>query len=289
MITHGIYKIKFGSASPGQHTFFCDAGLKLSVINNSYIWTAANGSSIEIVQSQDPGLIEVQWASSQGNADFLDVNGVLHTFRSDVALAEVLDQDTETNTFAHKHRINQQVSTHDLTVPCAIAHVAVFTPDINASCELFKKIGFVVSDSVAGKAIFMRSKSNNPHHQILLAQSLDKTGLHHAALAVNDIYSVVTKGLHMASQGWKTVLGPGRHVISSSTHWYFDTDLGSFELSADEDYLTSEWTPTEYDPATLVAYEWAIEGGLDPVSRRQVGATQLTKTIHQPKHIVDKS
>jgi hypothetical protein len=126
----------------------------------------------------------------------------------------------------------------------------------------------------------MRSKEENPHHQILLVQSADKVGLQHAALAVADIYTVFTKGINMADNGWSTLLGPGRHVISSSTHWYFQTDLGAFEFTCDEDYLTGEWQPTVYDPNTSIAYEWAIEGGIDSSTRRQKNVQSVTKSIN---------
>lgn len=280
MITTGIYKLIFGHPDPKKCTFFKDAGMRLDMVDETCVWSTINGSSIDVVKSDTIGLVRVEWLSDT-DYEFVDPNSVKHVFRSDVKFVEVPNSSTKTNTYNYKVRINKQIEILDTTTPCAIAHVAIFTSDLTKSRELFERAGFVVSDSIEGKCVFMRSKENNPHHQLLLAYSAEKQGLQHAALAVNDIYTVFTKGLNMASNGWTTLLGPGRHVISSSTHWYFNTELGAFELTADEDYLTNEWQPTVYDPIDSVVYEWAIEGGLDPCTRRQTGVELQAKFIDQ--------
>lgn len=277
MITSGIYKLVFGHTNPESFNFCKDAGM---LLESHFVWTALNGSKVEIIHSDTIGLVSVVWASDT-DFEFVDINGIRHVFSSSAILTEVNQVSTKTNTYTDKVRINEQISIEDTTVPCAIAHVALFTEDIYKSSELFKNVGFVVSDMIKDKCIFMRSKPNNPHHQILLAQSVEKKGMQHVAFSVSDIYTVFTKGLNMASKGYTTLLGPGRHVISSSIHWYFNTDLGAFEFSCDEDYLTSDWQPNIYDPNNSIVYEWAIENGIDPCTRRQKGIESVSKFIDQ--------
>lgn len=280
MITTGIYKLVFEHPDPKSYNFFTDAGMDVSVKDNSIQWTAGNGSSIVINDSPATRLAIVEWVSDS-NFEFVDVSGVKHIFRNDVSLDQVHNVENKTNTFNNKVRINRQISIEDTTMPCGIAHVAIFTPDLEKSYKLFEHAGFIESDRINGKCIFMRTKEENPHHQLLLAYSPDKQGLQHVALSVNDVYTVFTKGMAMASKGWDTLLGPGRHVISSSTHWYFTTSLGAFELTCDEDYLTGEWDPNVYEPSTATVYEWAIEGGLDPSTRRQHGIGTAPKFIDE--------
>lgn len=280
MKTIGIYKLIFEHPEPESYKFFTDAGLVMSNTDSSCRWTASNGSSIEVNKGSVTRLVAVEWVSDT-NFEFVDVSGVKHIFNENISLIQVPDTATKTNSFNNKVRINSQISIKDTTIPCGIAHVAIFTPDLEESAKLFEHAGFIESDRIHGKCIFMRSKEENPHHQLLLAYSADKQGLQHAALAVNDVYTVFTKGMTMVSKGWDTLLGPGRHVISSSTHWYFTTSLGAFELTCDEDYLTGDWKPSVYDPGTSTVYEWAIEGGLDPSTRRQFGVGTTPKFIDE--------
>jgi hypothetical protein len=280
MNVSGIYKLKIATPDPTQHTFFRDAGMQLTIGNQSQQWNTLNGSSVELIESSNSGLLCVEWAADCDHR-FVDSTGIEHVFRSDVQFDAVPDTDTKTNTFSVKQRINRPISIKDTQAPCAIAHVAIFTADIHKSCQEFENLGFVISDMITDRAIFLRSRTENPHHQILLSQSDTNTGLHHVALAVSDVYSVITKGLAMAANGWNTLIGPGRHVISSSTHWYFNTGLGAFEFTCDEDFLTADWQYNVYDPLDVVVNEWAIEGGINPQTRTQHSVTPQAKFINQ--------
>ena len=72
--------------------------------------------------------------------------------------------------------------------------------------------------------------------------------------------------------GWETQLGPGRHPISSAYFWYFRNPAGGLiEYYADEDELTADWQPREFEPGPTVFAEWAIDGGIDGNTRRQKG------------------
>lgn len=75
----------------------------------------------------------------------------------------------------------------------------------------------------------------------------------------------------MSRCGWDTELGPGKHPISSAIFWYFVSPAGALvEYYADEDELTEEWQPREFTPGPTVFAEWAIKGGIDGHTRRQV-------------------
>lgn len=272
----GIHTLVFGKTDVSDRTILSDMGIKS--YENTY--TLLNGSSIEFSE-YGSGLLEVHWAvTGKERLSFVD-NGITHVFDPSLKFLEVDVTPTETNSYLSKQRINKQVPIDDDDGVCGIGHIAIYSSDIQETVDKFLENGFVITDSIKNKSVFLRSKQENPHHQILVMQSIEKQGFQHIALNVKDVYSVITKGLNLSSKGHKTILGPGRHVISSSTTWYFNTVLGAFELTADEDYLTNDWQPTVYDPVDSLVYEWAIEGGLDSCTRRQTGVELQAKFIDQ--------
>lgn len=272
----GIHTLVFGKTDMSDRTILSDMGITCQ--GNTY--TLLNGSTVRF-NEYGSGLLEIHWAvTGKEKSSFVD-NGITHVFDPSLKFTEVNVTPTETNSYLSKQRINKQVPIDDVTSVCGIAHIAVYSLDLQATVDKFLKNGFVITDSIKNKSVFLRSKQENPHHQILVMKSTEKQGFQHIALNVKDVYSVITKGLTISSRGHKTVLGPGRHVISSSTTWYFNTALGAIELAADEDYVTGDWEPTEYDPVDSLIYEWAIEGGLDPSSRRQTGVELQAKFIDE--------
>ena len=66
---------------------------------------------------------------------------------------------------------------------------------------------------------------------------------------MRDIHEVFGGGMHIDRCGWETQLGPGRHPVSSAYFWYFQNPAGALiEYYADEDVLTPEWQPREFEP-----------------------------------------
>jgi catechol-2,3-dioxygenase len=151
--------------------------------------------------------------------------------------------------------------------------VVFFVKDVAAVekfyCDLF---GFVPSDRYPGRGAFLRCAPEGGHHDLFLLQLPNgKAGLNHVAFAVRDIHEVFGGGLNMSRLGWSTQLGPGRHPISSAYFWYFQCPAGGLiEYYADEDYLDHEWEAREFEPGPTMFAEWAIEGGLDGNTRRQI-------------------
>ena len=154
-----------------------------------------------------------------------------------------------------------------------------FVKDVLA-CERFyvDRLGFVPSDRYPGRGAFLRCAPDGGHHDLFLLQRpAADAALNHVAFTVRDIHEVFGGGLHLSRCGWETQLGPGRHPVSSAYFWYFKNPAGALiEYHADEDQLTADWQPREFEPGPTVFAEWAIDGGIDGNTRRQ-------KSVEAPK------
>ena len=64
-------------------------------------------------------------------------------------------------------------------------------------------------------------------------------------------------GRRLTEKGWKTFVGPGRHVLGSNYFWYFKTPCGgNLELACDMDYVTDDWEAKEWDYSNDVIAAW---------------------------------
>lgn len=183
-------------------------------------------------------------------------------------------QSAEYNTWSRKGRIDQASPAYERAQPIEVGHVVFFVKDVQA-CERFyvDNFGFAASDRYPERGAFLRTAPDGGHHDIFLLQRPDKhAGLNHVAFTVRDIHEVFGGGMHISRCGWDTQLGPGRHPVSSAYFWYFKNPAGALvEYYADEDQLTADWQPREFEPGPTVFAEWAIDGGLDGNTRRQKG------------------
>ena len=183
-------------------------------------------------------------------------------------------QSAEYNTWNRKGRIDQASPAYERAQPIEVGHVVFFVKDVQA-CERFyvDNFGFAASDRYPERGAFLRTAPDGGHHDIFLLQRPDKhAGLNHVAFTVRDIHEVFGGGMHISRCGWDTQLGPGRHPVSSAYFWYFKNPAGALvEYYADEDQLTADWQPREFEPGPTVFAEWAIDGGLDGNTRRQKG------------------
>jgi catechol-2,3-dioxygenase len=184
-------------------------------------------------------------------------------------------RSAEYNTWSRKDRVNQRAPAYERAQPVEVGHVVFFVSDV-AACERFyvQNFGFATSDRYPGRGVFLRCAPDGGHHDLFLLQRPDGTpGLNHVAFAVRDIHEVFGGGMHISRRGWQTQLGPGRHPISSAYFWYFNNPSGGLvEYYADEDQLTADWSPRDFDPGPAVFAEWAIDGGIDGNTRRQKAA-----------------
>ncbi|WP_406622530.1 VOC family protein [Acidovorax sp. SDU_ACID1] len=303
----GIDEITYGVDDlPACRRFFTDWGLKLVAEEADQLtFETLNGCRVRVAANSRPGLPpaieegptlrEVVWGVEsaadlalyesriaplpgfvkQGNRiGCTDPNGLAVRFQV-TQKRDVQVGSAEYNTWDRKGRINQASPAYERATPIEVGHVVFFAKDV-AACERFyvDHFGFAASDRYPGRGAFLRCAPEGGHHDIFLLQRPDgHAGLNHVAFTVRDIHEVFGGGMHIARQGWETQLGPGRHPVSSAYFWYFKNPAGGLiEYYADEDQLTADWQPREFEPGPTVFAEWAIDGGLDGNTRRQKGA-----------------
>jgi catechol-2,3-dioxygenase len=190
------------------------------------------------------------------------------------------------NTWSSQPRVNQSSPIYERAIPIEVGHVVFFCADVPTSEAFYtSRFGFVSSDRYPGRGAFMRCAPSGGHHDLFLLQlPSGKRGINHVAFSVRDIHEVFGGGLHFSRCGWETQLGPGRHPVSSAYFWYFKNPAGGLiEYYADEDQLTADWQPREFEPGPSVFAEWAVDGGLDGHTRRQKGVEAGGKFLTEKK------
>jgi len=212
----------------------------------------------------------------------LDPHGLRVVFQKSAKRA--LDiQGSPSNAWGRVERIDTPSPVYERATPIEVGHVVFFTDNVLRAEAFYQQLGFVTSDRYPGRGIFMRCAPDAGHHDLFLLQLPGKgPGVNHVAFTVRDVHEVFGGGLHMSRCGWKTQLGPGRHPISSAFFWYFENPCGGLiEYNADEDHMTAAWQPRDFEPGPTVFAEWAIDGVIDGVTRRQpkveAGAGFLTE------------
>ena len=302
----GIDEISYGADDLAAcRQFFLDWGLNLvdeqadrlmfETLNGCRVIVAAtNHPSLPPAIEAGPTLREVVWGvqseadlalyadrirglpgfvQSSGRIGCTDPNGLAVRLQV-TQKRDVEVPSAEYNTWSRKGRIDQASPAYERAQPIEVGHVVFFVKDVQA-CERFyvDNFGFAASDRYPERGAFLRTAPDGGHHDIFLLQRPDKhAGLNHVAFTVRDIHEVFGGGMHISRCGWDTQLGPGRHPVSSAYFWYFKNPAGALvEYYADEDQLTADWHPREFEPGPTVFAEWAIDGGLDGNTRRQKG------------------
>lgn len=306
MIT-GIEVLKFGVEDRLEaNRFLADFGLKAvdSDIDGTDLYQTQNGSKVYLFDLTDARLPEaietgstlreVTWgveneqdfenlkanlvnepdfASSTSHVQCRDPNGMTIVFEKSMTHALPAAKTEAINQFGNVQRVNAASPVYEKAEPVDIGHVVFFTPDLAKTQAFYiEKIGFHLSDAYTGRGAFLRCRGEGFHHDLFLLSIPNKpAGLNHVAFVVRDIHEVIGGGLSMNRQDWSTFIGPGRHPISSAYFWYVNSPLGgAFEYYTNDDYLTEEWQPREEEHSLALFTEWAIEGGLDHETRRQV-------------------
>ncbi len=303
----GIDEITYGADDlPTCRRFFLDWGLALvTEETDQLVFETLNGCRVIVAATtradlppameSGPTLREVVWGVESeadlaryaeairwqpgftvgaGRIGCTDPNGL--SVRLQVTRKRAIDvQSADYNTWNRKDRVNQASPAYERATPIEVGHVVFFVKDV-AACERFyvQHFGFAASDRYPGRGAFLRCAPDGGHHDIFLLQRpAGDSALNHVAFTVRDIHEVFGGGMHISRCGWETQLGPGRHPISSAYFWYFRNPAGALvEYYADEDQLTADWEPREFEPGPTVFAEWAIEGGIDGNTRRQKSA-----------------
>ncbi|HVV94531.1 MAG TPA: VOC family protein [Hyphomicrobiales bacterium] len=168
-------------------------------------------------------------------------------------------------------RVDQRSPVYERAHPAKIGHIVLFVDDLAKARAFYERLGFVLSDEYPGHGAFMRCRTPGEHHNLFMLNRPGKPGLNHVAFTVADIHEVIGGGIAMSRKGWKTEIGPGRHPISSAYFWYFHNPLSApLEYYADEDYCTADWKPGRFERKPELFAEWAIAGGIDGTTRRQI-------------------
>ena len=163
-------------------------------------------------------------------------------------------------------RVNERATYYDKANPRTIGHAVFNVGDLKKVQKFYTdRLGFEVTDYYRGRGVFLRCKTPGGHHNLFfLGDENGKNSLNHLAFGVADIHELFAGGIHFTAKGWKTVVGPGRHFISSCYFWYFKNPCGgNLEYYVDEDYVTKGWKPKQWDPAPHRFAEWALGDGLN--------------------------
>jgi catechol 2,3-dioxygenase-like lactoylglutathione lyase family enzyme len=156
-------------------------------------------------------------------------------------------------------RRNQRIDFHAPHRPRSIGHIVLFVPDLIAARDFYiDRLGFRLTDSYRDASCFLRAQGSTDHHNLFLIQRKDiPGGLHHVEFHVGDFNEVMMGGRRLTEKGWKTYVGPGRHILGSNYFWYFKTPCGgAMELACDMDYVTDDWEPGEWEYSTDVIAAW---------------------------------
>ena len=259
----GILNVELGVANVGlSEKFLLDFGL---VQSNGYNFSTLNNSSITLTQSSSLSIGSITWAIdksatveeffqayrdkfkfqySEESIECKDPSGIKLIFTKNFK-REILKKGRSLNSWNDISRIDNPIPKIQDVNPIEIGHVVIETDNIEDCEKFYKNLGFVVSDRLKGRGVFLRCKSNSGHHDLFLVDS-EKVKLNHIAFTMTDLYELLAAGQSLDSKGWNIKYGPGRHNISSAFFWYFDSPLGPmFEYSSNEDYLTDKWIPRE--------------------------------------------
>lgn len=234
------------------------------------IWGVEKPADLQMLAAK----LEIPWIpGDEEPLRLVDPDGLSHAFRVTRRMP-ILADPQDVNGPGVVRRVDTRATIYDCARPISVGHVVLFVDNLQASLDFFiGRLGFVVSDSYPGHAAFLRARTPGSHHDLFVLARPGNPGLNHVAFTVSNIHEVFGGGMAMMRHGWETDLGPGRHPISSAYFWYMRSPFGgSFEYYADDDYCTEAWEAREFERKPELFAEWAISGGIDGNTRRQVRA-----------------
>lgn len=235
------------------------------------VWAVESDRDLEALAErlQD----EPNFASGDNFVECDDPNGTRIRFRK----SETVDVKLEVpgiNQYGDVRRIDEASPVYQKAEPIRVGHVVFFTPDLEKTQKFYEeKLGFYLSDAYNNRGAFLRCQASGYHHDLFLLKlpNRETTGLNHVAFVVRDIHEVIGGGINMNRTEWSTFVGPGRHPVSSAYFWYVNSPLGgAFEYYTNDDFVTPNWQPRHLDYRLDLFTEWAVEGGIDEETRRQI-------------------
>ena len=154
---------------------------------------------------------------------------------------------------------NQRIDFDAPHQPRSLGHIVLYVPDLDRARDFYiERLGFRLTDLYRDRSCFLRAQGSSDHHNLFLIKKEDiPGGLHHIEFHVGDFNEVMMGGRRLTEKGWKTYVGPGRHVLGSNYFWYFKTPCGgNMELACDMDYVTDDWEAKEWEYSTDVIAAW---------------------------------
>ena len=202
-----------------------------------------------------------------GTIHTLDPLGIAIAFRVSRCRA-VTAPDPEFNMPGRVGRLNARAKFYKFARPMELTHVVYMVPDTEMAIAFYvERLGFKTSDAYPGRGYFLRGGASRNHHNLFLLNpggKGERLGFHHVAFEVANVHELFGGGLHMTRQGWKTMLGPGRHPISSCYFWYFLNPCGGgAEYDFDSDVVDDRWSPGEFEQDPEVFAEWSLAAGME--------------------------
>jgi catechol-2,3-dioxygenase len=236
------------------------------------VWGVASGHDLDLIGEQ-VSKRQKTTQSRDGTVHAVDPYGYGIGFRvwrhGPVASTHNMDPgSTRTNFVGARQRISEPAIHYARAEPTRIGHVVfeVSGPEALRAGEEFYLdcLKFSVSDHYADRGLFSRCAEESDHHNVaLLTTRHQRTQFEHVAFEVRDVHEVFGGGVHFAEHGWDTVVGPGRHKVSSAYFWYFDNPCGGqVEYFSDTDFLDATWKPRKLPPTPDSIAEWALFEGV---------------------------
>jgi hypothetical protein len=236
------------------------------------VWGVHSRRDLDIIAKElmRYGTVE---CSSDGSLHSLDPFGYGIGFKvwqhaSVQATHNIDPSSTLVNFVGSRKRINEPSIHYSRAEPTRIGHVVfeMSGPEDLAMGEDFylNRLKFSASDRYTGSGLFCRCAAQSDHHNVALLTTRHKrTQFEHVAFEVRDIHEVFGGGLHFAEHGWETIVGPGRHKVSSAYFWYFRNPAGGqVEYFSDTDFLDERWKPRSLPPRPDTIAEWALFDGV---------------------------
>jgi catechol 2,3-dioxygenase-like lactoylglutathione lyase family enzyme len=165
-------------------------------------------------------------------------------------------------------RLNARGKMYASAAPLEMGHVAFMVPDAEVQRKFYAdRLQFRISDGYPGRGYFLRGGASTNHHNFFALNpggKGTKLGFHHVAFEIGSIHELFGGGLNMTRKGWKTMLGPGRHPISSCYFWYFLNPCGGgAEYDFDSDVVDQNWVAGEFQQTPAAFAEWCLAAGME--------------------------
>lgn len=221
---------------------------------------------------EDKASLQAIGAELARDRDVTDTDGTLHShddlgYRIGFRLSARTPAPVSlpvTNTAWNAPRVNARAEIFSRAAPRQqrIFHVVYWAPgDVESHARFYQeRLGFKLTESIAGLGHFMRCSRSHDHHNLFLQNEGNNFGFQHVAYEVQDFDEVLRCGSIMEDQGWTSHYGPGRHYFGSGWFWYFDNPAGGLaETGMDSDYITDDWTPLHHETVPEeAARPWVI-------------------------------